>query len=317
MLVVCWWRRNSRSSVRQSQLKFGLWGRLKPEDPEHEYDLDLDGTTATDNLSSSRSGGIIISRPRKPIKTFRFPSFSNRVPPLDDAAILKAFNELDNRITDHVSNFWHNGSTTSTEYQECIRSQQSRASWSRILHDGQPLLVDLAARTQMFRAILAYHVYATIVDWKALFPQHEDTKEAEESGTSSISIAERANFIRDLLERASEHHLPTQSRDERSDLRRQNLYEIALIAVSISIQLASQLDDFKFEFRNKDGVSTPGRALLEVKLLGETEVDMSTIEVVNGMENGTVRALVAPGIIRVLRKNGKEHVIRKAQVWMA
>ncbi|KAK6340684.1 hypothetical protein TWF696_009008 [Orbilia brochopaga] len=329
ILVIYFFRRKIRRRSDNSSLEIGL-RKPKARHPEHKYNLDLQGSAST-NTTRGRGRSLAISNSSRTPNIFKFHHFACRFPPLDDFAILKALSELENRITDHVINFWHSGSVTSVEYQTYIRSPESRSSWTRILHNGRPLLVDLAARTQMFRAILGYHVYTAIADWRVFFLSHEDTTAEQitnlrrhicqcgEDETSGISIAERARFIYGLLETASEPHLSAQSRNEYLEPQRESLSDIAQMVTSISFQLAPQPDDFRFEFRNKDDTSISGRDLYAIRLLGEaaTEVDMSAIEVVNGVEDGTVRALIAPGVIRIPRKNKNAYVLRKAQVWIA
>ncbi|KAK6517738.1 hypothetical protein TWF506_004920 [Arthrobotrys conoides] len=249
-------------------------------------------------------------------------------PLLDDHAIARQFDELDGKITDHVINYWHNGEISSRDYQAYINSESSRQSWNRILFQGRPLLVNFEARIHMFRAILAYHVYSCIADWKIL--TNEQRVAVARDGTIRRSVRRkicgslhtseqdflrRAKIIFDILERETKLHVSSENRYE--ELHKESLDGLAKSIVTIGIKLGSQKDDFKFEFRNKDVDGYVGDNSLAVNLLGETGSNSETMEVVNEME-GTIRALVSPGVIRAPNSKNKEaYFVRKMVVFTA
>ncbi|KAF3189532.1 hypothetical protein TWF788_010609 [Orbilia oligospora] len=249
-------------------------------------------------------------------------------PLLDDRTLAKQFNELDGKITDHVINYWHSGEISSRDYQTYINSDSSRQSWNKILFQGRPLLVNFGARVHMFRAILAYHVYSCIADWKIL--TYEQQVAIVRDGTirnsvrrkicSSLRSSEqdkmrRVEIIFNILEKETRLHVSNENRYD--DLHKESLENIAESVVNIGIQLGSQKDDFRFEFRNKDIDGGIRDNPLAVSLLGEPGANSETVEVVNEM-GGTIRALVSPGVIRVPNsKNREEYFVRKTLVFTA
>ncbi|KAK6358566.1 hypothetical protein TWF730_007893 [Orbilia blumenaviensis] len=213
-------------------------------------------------------------------------------PLLDDQAIVKQFDDLDGKITDHVINYWHSGEISSKDYQAYINSAASRHSWSRILFQGRALLGNLEARVHMFRAILAYHVYSCIADWKILTSEQ-----------------------RDAIINETRLHVPVELRND--ELHKASLESIAMCVFVIGVKLGSQKDDFKFDFRNKDNNGDTSNASLGVRLLGQYGTNSKDIEVVNETE-GTIRALISPGVIRVPSSRGKgSHLVRKAHLFAA
>ncbi|KAF3209419.1 hypothetical protein TWF106_010994 [Orbilia oligospora] len=249
-------------------------------------------------------------------------------PLLDDHTLAKQFNELDGKITDHVINYWHSGEISSRDYQTYINSDSSRQSWNKILFQGRPLLVNFGARVHMFRAILAYHVYSCIADWKIL--TNEQQVAIVRDGTirnsvrrkicSSLRSSEqdkmrRVEIIFNILEKETRLHVSNENRYD--DLHKESLENISESVVNIGIQLGSQKDDFRFEFRNKDIDGGIRDNPLAVSLLGEPGANSETVEVVNEM-GGTIRALVSPGVIRVPNsKNREEYFVRKTLVFTA
>ncbi|EPS42980.1 hypothetical protein H072_3072 [Dactylellina haptotyla CBS 200.50] len=180
----------------------------------------------------------------------------------------------------------------------------------------------MESRIPMFRAILAYHVYTAIFDWRVLSPPQQDRISEGLSRRRAIlqtlekseaDIINRAHLIYNLLERESRPHISPEG--STNPLYEESLRQIAKEVVSLSLTLGMQADAFKFEFRNKDSDETTPTNMLAVRLLGEPGTNNDTMEIVNGMD-GTIRALVSPGITRI-SKTRKENVIRKAQVFTA
>ncbi|KAK6348497.1 hypothetical protein TWF718_006287 [Orbilia javanica] len=247
---------------------------------------------------------------------------------LDDHALAKRFNELDGEITDHVINYWHNGEISSRDYQGYINSEACRQTWDGVLWEGRPLLANFEARVHMFRAILAYHVYSCIADWKILTPEQHISivrngttrrstrrKMCGVLSNSQENYMERIKTIFEILEKETRLHVSSENRYD--ELHKKSLENIAKSAVDIGIQLGLQRDDFKFEFRRKDADADVIDDALAVKLLGESESDNNKVEVVNGM-GGTVRALVSPGVTRIpSSKNREEYCVRKTHVFTA
>ncbi|KAF3911647.1 hypothetical protein AA313_de0202112 [Arthrobotrys entomopaga] len=241
--------------------------------------------------------------------------------PLDDKALSKLFTDLDNRIIDHVVNYWRSGDITSPEYQTYINSPRSRNSWANVLYQGRPLLANISSRIPVFRAILAYHVYTAIVDWRVLTTEQQAKVQDEGVAIrrtlcrnlerSEPDTRKRINVIYNLLERETRIHVSEEMREDK--LYRQSLEELATVTVVLSLKLGTQADGFKFDFREKDNESAVVSDSLVVKFLGEA-VDMQKMEVVNEMD-GTVRALISPGVTRVSRNI--ESVVRLAQVYTA
>ncbi|KAK6544047.1 hypothetical protein TWF694_000760 [Orbilia ellipsospora] len=267
---------------------------------------------------------ITMRRNQSSLKTPRFSRIMSPLAhelPLDDKALLKHFTELDNRIMDHVVNYWRSGDITSPEYQSYINLPSSRNSWTNVLYQGRPLLANISSRIPVFRAILAYHVYTVIVDWRILTTEQQ-AKVQDEGNTARRAICrnlersendmgKRINIIYNLLERETRIHVSEETRED--NLYQQSLEELAAAAVILSLKLGTQADDFKFNFRHKDSDSMAVSDSLAVTVLGEA-VDTQKMEVVNEM-GGTVRALIAPGVTRVSR-NG-DSVVRLAQVYTA
>ncbi|KAF3181203.1 hypothetical protein TWF225_006750 [Orbilia oligospora] len=249
-------------------------------------------------------------------------------PLLDDHTLAKQFNELDGKITDHVINYWHSGEISSRDYQAYINSESSRQSWNKILFQGRPLLVNFGARVHMFRAILAYHVYSCIADWKILINEQQvaivrdgtirNSARRKICGglrTSEHEKRKRVEIIFNILEKETRLHVSNENRYD--ELHKESLENIAESVVNIGIQLGSQKDDFRFEFRNKDIDGDIRDNSLAVSLLGEPGANSETVEVVNEM-GGTIRALVSPGVIRVPNsKNREEYFVRKTLVFTA
>ncbi|KAK6501843.1 hypothetical protein TWF481_009664 [Arthrobotrys musiformis] len=253
---------------------------------------------------------------------------SSSEPLLDDHALAKQFADLDGKITDHIINYWHSSDISSRDYQAYINSEASRKSWNGILFQGRPLLVNFEARVHMFRAILAYHVYSCVADWKILTSEEQTTifrngsirRPARRRICGSLRSSEedamkRVETIFDILERETRLHVSNEN--SYHELHKESLDNIAKSVVILGIQLGSQRDDFRFNFRNKDSDGDDADNPLAVALLGEPGADSDTVEVVNEM-GGTIRALISPGVIRVPSARNKDpYFVRKTLVFTA
>ncbi|KAK6519491.1 hypothetical protein TWF281_003325 [Arthrobotrys megalospora] len=246
-------------------------------------------------------------------------------PILDDQALFKTFNDLDGKITDHVFNYWHNGEIGSTAYQDYMNKANKRASWDNIIYQPRPLLANVGARVQIFRATLAYHVYTCIADWRVFTAEQQAQvittgdslrrKICHGLHRSEPASRERVDIVYNILERETRLHVSNEYRY--NELHQQSLVKLAESVVLLAIQLGSQNDSFRFDFRNKDASGSLGSDPLAVKLLGESVSNNDSIEISNYMD-GTVRALISPGVIRVPSSKRKEpYIIKRSLVYTA
>ncbi|KAK6518986.1 hypothetical protein TWF281_003677 [Arthrobotrys megalospora] len=250
--------------------------------------------------------------------------------PLDDIGITKLFNQLDDRISNHLVNFNLQENMQSSHLTNYPDLEGPKATGEGILFRGKALLSRQDSRLYMLRALFAYHIFGAIADqiiftreqrqWIRQVPRgNRATRRAaicRQLETES-NFASVVDYLYNHLERETQIHVPPNM--VTSENRQASLREIAKSAALVTLRLGLQRDSFKlgFLFDSSSYVEARGKIACETSAVKSFHADPESYEVLGEAgSDGVVGAMISPSVYRCSHGEQK-YMVRRMKVFMA
>ncbi|KAK6363103.1 hypothetical protein TWF730_000548 [Orbilia blumenaviensis] len=239
--------------------------------------------------------------------------------PLDDVGVKKLFDQLDDRISDHVVNFGLQGSPESSGL-----TKEAEASTENILFRGQALLGRQDSRLYMLRALFAYHIFGSVAD-QMIFTKEQTARGDRATRRAVICrqlenkelFASAVEFLYGHLNRETQIYVP-------EDILKSENYQASLGAIArntanVIIRLGLQPSSFKlgFLFQSNNYRQVEGVIPCEASAIREFKADSGDYDISGEVGHESVAsAMISPSVYR--RPNGENHKykLRNMKIFM-
>ncbi|TGJ67796.1 hypothetical protein EYR41_006899 [Orbilia oligospora] len=251
-------------------------------------------------------------------------------PPLDDVGLTKLFNQLDDRISDHLVNFNIQENLQLSGSANYPAVQGPKAHGEGILFRGKTLLERQDSRLFMLRALFAYHVFGSIAD-QLIFSKEQrlwirqaargdrPTRRAAvcRQLEAKDTFAAAVDFLYSHLERETQIYVPPNN--IKSENRQASLMAIARSAALVILRLGLQRDHFKlgFLFQSGNYAQVEGVIPYETSAIREFKANPEDYQIFGeARHDSVVSATISPSVYR--RTDGEHRYrVRRMKIFMA
>ncbi|KAF3213564.1 hypothetical protein TWF191_010038 [Orbilia oligospora] len=250
--------------------------------------------------------------------------------PLDDVGLTKLFDQLDDRISDHLVNFNIQENLQFSGSANYTTVQGPKAHGEGILFRGKALLERQDSRLFMLRALFAYHIFGSIAD-QLIFSKEQrlwirqaargdrPTRRAAvcRQLEAKDTFAAAVDFLYSHLERETQFYVPPNN--IKNENRQASLMAIARSAALVILRLGLQRDHFKlgFLFQSGNYAQVEGVIPYETSAIREFKTNPEDYQIFGEARHDSVAsATISPS---VYRRTGGEHKyrVRRMKIYMA